>query len=288
MIPRGCGGSRVAQSLLKRSSVDTASVLRAAIELYRARHYSSVIAALADAIDDDPTHLHLKLLRAKAWLALRCDLEAQQDLSDVIRTDPRCSTAYRLLGELAVRKDEIASARIFLREALRLDPGDSEAKDWLALTEKTPVRPSAAAEKLPAAAAADGHFVSPRAAPVRARSDVSATASADARGERRARVATFGDVPTSLAELPEAGGFGRYLVECALLTPLQLRAALAYQRSRGIKLGAAAAALGFVSDVKIEWASLAYHGQFRRGSAAHGLIELADTDIEVIDDTAVT
>ncbi|HTJ42382.1 MAG TPA: hypothetical protein VL463_09830 [Kofleriaceae bacterium] len=277
------------QRLLKEIRVDTASVLRAAIELYRARHYSSVIAALADAIEDEPENLHLKLLRAKAWLALRCDLEAQQDLSDVIRNDPRCSTAYRLLGELAVRKDEIASARIFLREALRLDPGDAEAKDWLALTEER-VRPSAAAEKLPAAAAADGHFVpraiSPRAAPSRARSEFSAPPSSH--GERRARIATVGDVPTSLQELPEAGGFGRYLVECCLLTPLQLRAALAYQRSTGIKLGAAAAALGFVSDLKIEWASLAYHGRFRRGATAHSLIELADTEIEVIDDTAVS
>jgi hypothetical protein len=259
--------------------------MRAAIELYRARHYSSVIAALADAIESEPDNLHLKLLRAKAWLALRCDLEAQQDLSDVIRSDPRCSTAYRLLGELAVRKDEIASARIFLREALRLDPGDAEANDWLALTDAR-VRPSAVAEKLPAAAAADGHFVSNRAAPARARSEFSAPA---ARTAHRARIATFGDVPTSLSELPEAGGFGRYLVECGLLTALQLRAALAYQRSTGIKLGAAASALGFVSQLKIEWASLAYHGQFRRGSTAGGLIELNESDVELIDDTtAVT
>ena len=270
----------MAQRLLNTRTVDTASVMRAAIELYRARHYSSVIAALAEAIESEPTNQHLKLLRAKAWLALRCDLEAQQDLSDVIRSDPRCSTAYRLLGELAVRKDEIASARIFLREALRLDPGDAEANDWLALTDAR-VRPSAAAEKLPAAAAADGHFDSNRAAPARARSAFSEPA----RAAQRARVATFGDVPTSLAELPEAGGFGRYLVECGLLTALQLRAALAYQRSTGIKLGAAASALGFVSQLKIEWASLAYHGQFRRGSTAGGLIELADSDVELIDDT---
>jgi tetratricopeptide (TPR) repeat protein len=256
--------------------VDTASVLRAAIELFRARHYSSVIAALSDAIEYEPGNQHLKLLRARSWLALRCDLEAQQDLSDVIRSDPRCSTAYRLLGELAVRKDEIASARIFLREALRLDPGDPEATDWLALTDER-LRPSAAAEKLPAAAAADGHFSQlTRAAPVRARSEFSA-------GERRARIATVGDVPTSLAELPEAGGFGAYLVECGLLTPLQLRAALAYQRSTGIKLGASAAALGFVSQLKIEWASLAYHGRFRRGSTAGGLIELSESDVELID-----
>src|SRR5262249_50840452 len=158
------GRGDVAHRLLNTRTVDTASVMRAAIELYRARHYSSVIAALAEAIESEPDNLHLKLLRAKAWLALRCDLEAQQDLSDVIRSDPRCSTAYRLLGELAVRKDEIASARIFLREALRLDPGDAEAHDWLALTDAR-VRPSAAAEKLPAAAAADGHFDSNPAPP---------------------------------------------------------------------------------------------------------------------------
>jgi tetratricopeptide (TPR) repeat protein len=260
--------------LLNGFCVDSASVLRAAIELYRARHYSSVIAAVEDAIESDPANPHLKLLRAQAWLALRCDLEAQQDLSDVIRTDPRCSIAYRLLGELAVRKDEIASARIFLREALRLDPGDREATDWLALTDPM-LRPSATAEKLPAAAAAEGHFF-PRAAPVRARSDVSTQ-----RAER-ARVATCGDVPTSLAELPAAGGFGRYLVQAGLLTPLQLRAALAYQRSTGIKLGAAASALGFVSALRIEWASLAYHGQFRRGSATAG------DAAEMLDDTAVT
>jgi len=255
--------------------VDTASVLRAAIELYRARHYSSVIAAMEDAIEYEPGNQHLKLLRAQAWLALRCDLEAQQDLSDVIRTDPKCSIAYRLLGELAVRKDEIASARIFLREALRLDPGDREARDWLALTDPT-LRPSATAEKLPAAAAAEGHF-SPRAAPERARSDVSTR-----RAAQRARVATFGDVPTSLAALPAAGGFGRYLVEVGLLTPLQLRAALAYQRSTGIKLGAAASALGFASELKIEWASLAYHGQFRRGATAGGLMD------EMLDDTGAS
>jgi len=41
----------VARRLLKGKGVDTASVLRAAIELYRGRHYSSVVAAVADAIE---------------------------------------------------------------------------------------------------------------------------------------------------------------------------------------------------------------------------------------------
>lgn len=77
-------------------------------------------------------------------------------------------------------------------------------------------------------------------------------------------------------DLPEASGFGRYLVEVGLVTPLELRAALAYQRSTGIRLGAAASALGFVSPLKIEWASLAYHGRFRRGSTAAGLLDEDD------------
>jgi hypothetical protein len=47
---------------------------------------------------------------------------------------------------------------------------------------------------------------------------------------------------------------------------LQLRAALAYKKSTGLRLGTAAVALGFVSEQKIEWASLAYHGQHRRAA----------------------
>ena len=51
-----------------------------------------------------------------------------------------------------------------------------------------------------------------------------------------------------------------------MLSPVQLRAALAYKKSTGVRLGTAAVALGFVSELKIEWASLAYHGQHRRAS----------------------
>jgi tetratricopeptide (TPR) repeat protein len=272
MISGGCGAARVARPLLVAQGVDTASVMRAAIELYRERHYSSVVAVVGDALDQDPDSIHLRMLRARAWLALRRDLEAQQDLSDVIRTEPRCATAYRLLGELAVRRDELASARIFLREAVRLDPGDREAEEWLSIAE-TLVRPTAAAEKLPAAAAAVGRPLS-RAAPARARSEVSPPAAPGRMGTNADGLAPGAVVPD---ELPEAVGFGRYLLEVGLVTPLELRAALAYQRSTGIRLGAAASALGFVSALKIEWASLAYHGQFRRGGAAAGLFD--DTDV---------
>src|SRR5436190_5297861 len=94
-------------------------------------------------------------------MALRRDLDAQADLRDVIRLDPGAGIAYRLLGELAARRDENESAAIFFREALRLDPDDSEAETWLAVVSIKPTsRPAAVASKLPAPAAAAGRFPS--------------------------------------------------------------------------------------------------------------------------------
>ena len=130
-------------------------------ELFEARHYPSVVALVTDALDGEPDHVPALLLRARSHIALRRDLEAQADLRDIIRLDPQCALAYRLLGELAARRDEHESAAIFFREALRLDPGDREAGEWLAIVEISS-RPAAAAHKLPAPAAAAGRFPSAR------------------------------------------------------------------------------------------------------------------------------
>jgi Tfp pilus assembly protein PilF len=83
----------------------------------------------SDALDDEPECVALLLIRARARMALRRDLDAQADLRDVIRLDPSSGLAYRLLGELAARRDENDSAAVFFREALRLDPDDREAHD---------------------------------------------------------------------------------------------------------------------------------------------------------------
>ncbi len=114
----------------------------------------------SDALESEPECVPLLLMRARAHIALRRDLDAQADLRDIIRLDPQCGLAYRLLGELAARRDENESAAIFFREALRLDPGDREAADWLLIVDAS-VRPAAVAKKLPAPAAAAGRF--PRA-----------------------------------------------------------------------------------------------------------------------------
>lgn len=133
------------------------AVLATASELFEARHYPGVVALVSDALDSEPDCVPLLLVRARAHIGLRRDLDAQADLRDVIRLDPQCGIAYRLLGELAARRDENESAAIFFREALRLDPTDREASDWLAIVESS-VRPAAVANKLPAPAAAAGRF----------------------------------------------------------------------------------------------------------------------------------
>jgi hypothetical protein len=133
-------------------------VIATAGELFEARHFPGVVAMCSDALDDEPECVPLLLIRARARMALRRDLDAQADLRDVIRLDPRCGLAYRLLGELAARRDEDAAAAGFFREALRLDPGDREAHDWLQIV--TAPRPAAAAQ-LPAIAAAAGRLSSP-------------------------------------------------------------------------------------------------------------------------------
>jgi hypothetical protein len=138
-------------------------VIATANELFEARHYPGVVAMCSDALDGEPECIPLLVIRARARMALRRDLDAQADLRDVIRLDPRCGLAYRLLGELAARQDENASAAVFFREALRLDPDDHEAHDWLMIVAATP-RPAAVAIQLPAPAAAAGRHALPVAA----------------------------------------------------------------------------------------------------------------------------
>jgi len=137
-------------------------VIATASELFKGRHYPSVVAVCADALEAEPECIPLLLMRARAHVAMRLDLEAQADLRDIIRLDSRCAAAHRLLGELAARQEEHAHAIQFFREALRLDPGDREAAERLFISEAS-LRPAAVAQKHPAPATAAGRFPSAQA-----------------------------------------------------------------------------------------------------------------------------
>ncbi|HEX5062787.1 MAG TPA: hypothetical protein VFV99_25615 [Kofleriaceae bacterium] len=259
---------------------------------------------MSDALDAAPDCVPLLLLRARAHIALRRDLDAQTDLREIIRRDPQCSVAYRLLGELAARRDENESAAIFFREALRLDPDDREAGDWLQIVEAS-VRPAAVANKLPAPATAAGRFPRAGSAPRFAKGTRPPAEDCVTKpfvGTRRApsqppvpqpvRVAT-GSSPTlqplvdDAAEfkqtkpgaqplrrpfsqapqrnsVPELPGFGDYLVSTGILTRERLRAAQAYQRSMKVQLSTAIVTLGLATPQRIEWAAVAHQSQLAR------------------------
>ena len=126
-------------------------VIATASELFGARHFPGVIAVASDALESEPDCVPLLVLRARAHIALRRDLDAQADLRDIIRIEPQHGIAYRLLGVLAARRDENESAAIFFREALRLDPDDTEAADWLQIVDAS-IRPAQAFRRAPTAA----------------------------------------------------------------------------------------------------------------------------------------
>ena len=103
--------------LALRRHVHNAAVFEAALELFRCRSYSGAVAVCSSIIDQCPEHIALRLLLARSLLALRRDAEAQKQLSNCLEHEPRCAEAYYHLGELALRRDELKSAEIFLREA---------------------------------------------------------------------------------------------------------------------------------------------------------------------------
>src|SRR5262245_50046951 len=100
--------------------MDRTGVLTAARELYRQRNFSQTVAACRDALAPCQGDVDLRLLLARALMALRRDSEAQEEVADALHRRTGCAEAYQLLGELAFRRDELRAADTFLREALRL------------------------------------------------------------------------------------------------------------------------------------------------------------------------
>jgi tetratricopeptide (TPR) repeat protein len=233
-------------------------VLATANELFEAGHYPSVVALIDEALEAEPEHVPLLIVRARAHFALRRDLEAQADLRDIIRLDPQCGAAYRMLGELAARRDEYESAAIFFREAVRLSPGDSEASDWLAIIEATS-RP--AATKPPAVA---GRFPKGTRPPTNDVPVLARGSDTTIDPETNPFVITPRPRPMTRGAQPELQGFGEYLIETGILTRERLRAAQAYQRSMRVQLSTAIVTLGLATPQRIEWAAVAHQSQLAR------------------------
>jgi tetratricopeptide (TPR) repeat protein len=278
-------------------------VIATAAELFDARHYPGVVAMCSDALDDEPECVPLLLVRARARMALRRDLDAQADLRDVIRLDPQCALAYRLLGELAARTDDNASAASLFREALRLAPDDREAHDWLLIV-SAPSRPAEPRRRASSSSSQArlargtqspdpgddrptqpfGCVVDRSALPAavrprpRPRTEPLSTTPAPEPlppPPELERPTLSGRPPTlpparpapriaSRSQTPELPGFGEYLVATGILTRERLRAAQAYQRSLKVQLSTAIVTLGLASPQRIEWAAVAHQSQMLR------------------------
>jgi tetratricopeptide (TPR) repeat protein len=237
--------------------VDSTGIKRAAAELLECGHYPSVVAVCSGALAENPDDVELRLLLARALVFLREDSKAEKHLGGVLQRDCTCATAYQLLGEIALRRDDPGSAEIFFREALRLEPRNTAARDWLTVVLSLR-SPGAAAANFPAAAVAPGTSGS------QDRGRISGTDWGQRRTRRRLGRSSEPEIETTRKTPGQAvrtRGFGRYLVEMGLLSPMELVRTLGYHRSRGVRVGEAAVALGYLSTRKVEWAATHYHNR---------------------------
>jgi hypothetical protein len=146
------------------------SWLATAREMVRARDLEAAVTTCRAALGRSPLDADARLLLAEALLGLGRDAEAKGEVALALRQRPRCPIAYRLLAELALRRDERRAAEVFLRESLREAPGDPTTLAMIAALGAQAKQPAAAAAKLPAASAAAGPIPARLPAPSASRS----------------------------------------------------------------------------------------------------------------------
>ena len=225
------GGARRVRAgppLAFRKSVTAFATRQHPQALFRGREFAAAAEACSRALARDPFDIELRVLLAQSLIALRRDGDARRELRRGLKTAPRCSAAYRLLGELALERAELESARMFFREVLRLDAGDAEATRLLGVVET--LSAPAAVDSDPPPFAAEPPRATPAAEPPR-------------------------------RDAESSPGFGDYLVQVGMLTAAELREVLAYHSYTGVRVGGAAVALKYASGPKVEWAALAYHSR---------------------------
>ncbi|HKE19235.1 MAG TPA: tetratricopeptide repeat protein [Kofleriaceae bacterium] len=77
----------------------------------------------------------LRVLRARALLALHLVGDAERDLALALRVRPESATIHRLLCEIALRRGDLARAEAFLERALDLDPAHPRGHELAQVTQ---------------------------------------------------------------------------------------------------------------------------------------------------------
>ncbi|MSP16754.1 MAG: tetratricopeptide repeat protein [Myxococcales bacterium] len=228
--PVGAAAKRLARNVKGVCGVNQGNLFRAARELFDQGNHRQALVICRAALSREPDDVSTQLLLARSLLALRHDDEAQLELALVLRDHPRVGEAYELLAELAIRRDELYAAEIFLAEALRLGSG-AHAADLFEVARALRRR---------------GGNVSGRK-----RTQVAAPASAAARSP--ATSAPAGATFTSAAPArSHSRPLGELLVAAGAITRAQLFEALVVAEGARERIGDVVVRLGFSARPRVE------------------------------------
>ncbi|MCA9611692.1 MAG: tetratricopeptide repeat protein, partial [Myxococcales bacterium] len=100
-------------------------------QLVSERKYQDAVRACRRLLLSKPDHVDVRVLLGQALLALGRHDEVRIEMQALLKKAPLVAPAHRLLGEAYLRARQSDNAASALREALRLDPEDEEARELL-------------------------------------------------------------------------------------------------------------------------------------------------------------
>ena len=100
-------------------------------QLVSERKYQDAVRACRRLLLSRPDHVDVRVLLGQALLALGRHDEVRIEMQALLKRAPLVAPAHRLLGEAFLRARQTDNAASALKEALRLDPEDDEARELL-------------------------------------------------------------------------------------------------------------------------------------------------------------
>lgn len=200
-----------------------------------------------------PGAIEVRLVFGRALMALHRDDEAETEMNEVIRRSPRCAEAYRVLGELAFRRDQHQRAAEYLGEAVRLAPTDVASMVLLDIVREVGARQTETVQETPAAAAAK----LPAAAAAARRSSSKKSRKAIPEEVEEPKTGTLRREDSSVV-VRLRGGLGEFLVRRGVLSRERLFLALGDHYQNGGRIGDAIVRLGFAPRKAVELVAAEY------------------------------
>jgi Flp pilus assembly protein TadD len=109
-------------------------IVGAGEQLLAGRHHRAVLALATRALREHGDRPALRVLRARALLALHQVDDAERDLALALRLRPESATIHRLLCEIALRRGDLLWAEALLERALDLDPAHPRGRELAEVT----------------------------------------------------------------------------------------------------------------------------------------------------------